>query len=885
MDNNSGNRPKNKINFDDYDINKDREDEIADEISRNLKRAYSGNSAKKSTSGNGQAGNGANKGSASRQGKNAAGRNADKNKVNGRRYSESYMKNHPEVAASIKDGTNKKKKASNADKTAKKAAKKDAKKKPSAMAKGSKKDKKKKKHKKFWFIFRIVILAILLIILIASIVFYLKYGKTIAKWKKDAKETVQASSKDTFKNGLTSVIYTSNGKQMAELKGDRQTYYLKFSDIPDNVKEAFIQTEDRDYYKHKGYDIEAIASATVQYVNSKIFKKKIARGGSTITQQLAKLVFLTNEQSLERKTKEIFISMELEKKYSKDDILEFYVNNIYFANGYYGIEAAAEGYFSKTTAELDLAETAFLCSIPNSPSRYNPLQHFDNTIERKNRILKEMYEQKVISKDDYEKAKSEAIVMKPKVTKNAENTLTSFVVTCATKAIMMKKGFKFKYKFKNSEEKTEYKKDYEEVYNACNKEIYSKGYHIYTSINKKKQKKLQKSVNEQLKLFKDKTDEKLYKVQGAATCIDNTNGRIVAIVGGRKQKHVSSFLNRAYQSPRQPGSSFKPIAVYAPILERGYTPNSTVNDTYFEGGPRNSNGVYAGSIPLRTAVEQSKNVVAWRLFEELTPKVGLNYIYKMGFNYLSSRDNVPAASLGGLTTGATTVEMASAYACLQNDGVFRTPTCIVKITDSEGSIVVDKKDTVAKKRVYKKDAARMMTDILTGVLIRGTAAGKGLTNMPSAGKTGTTSDKKDGWFCGYTPYYTTAVWVGCDKPEALYGLTGASYPLNIWRQFMSDIHIGLETKEFDLELTDTEGYTPSDNQSQTIATATPSGSSSATPSTSASPKATKGTTDASPSASAEAPAATTTNPEPEVKESTAPKTNDDDDTQVSEEDA
>ena len=272
---------------------------------------------------------------------------------------------------------------------------------------------------------------------------------------------------------------------------------------------------------------------------------------------------------------------------------------------------------------------------------------------------------------------------------------------------------------------------------------------------------------------------------------------MVAIVGGRKQKDTIGYtLNRAYQSYRQPGSSFKPLVVYTPQLERSYTPNTIVDDTYFEGGPRNSGGVYLGKIPLRTAVEKSKNVVAWKLFEELTPEVGLSYVKKMNFAEIVDTDYYPAASLGGLTNGASTVEMASAYATLENDGVYRDPTCIRRILDSDDRVIVNNTKSQQKKQIYEESAARTMTDILTGVLIRGTAAGKGLSNMSCAGKTGTTSDQKDGWFCGFTPYYTTTVWIGYDSPRTMSDLYGNTYPLTVWRTFMEEIHAGLENKPF-----------------------------------------------------------------------------------------
>ena len=231
-------------------------------------------------------------------------------------------------------------------------------------------------------------------------------------------------------------------------------------------------------------------------------------------------------------------------------------------------------------------------------------------------------------------------------------------------------------------------------------------------------------MNDALKGFKEKTKDGTYKLQGAATCIDNETGFVVAIVGGRKQKSTTGYtLNRAFQSYRQPGSCFKPVAVYTPALERGYTPNSIVDDSRFKGGPSNSGNSYLGKITLRRAIEKSKNVVAWKIFKEITPKVGLSYPLKMHFANIVDNDYYLSASLGGLTNGVTTVEMASAYATIANDGVYREPTCIKKITDSEGNVILKNNGTKRKgTKVYEKNAARSMTDILTGVLTSGTAA-------------------------------------------------------------------------------------------------------------------------------------------------------------------
>ena len=801
-----------KFDFRDLDINRNNEDEMVDEIERNLRRTYgseydegyNGSSSSGSTkdlsntqrrvrSGYSSGRRTSSSGSSSSSAKRSTPATKKKKATKGRRYS----------------GVNR----ANTESTNTKGAK----------SRGSKRSKKAKnpKKKKILLFIKIFFFLILFVVMMALVVFYFKYGGTIMKWKKEAKAIVNASSADTFKTSLTSVIYDSKGKPLAELKGDKDTYYLEYKDIPEAVVDAFVDVEDQDFYKHKGYDLKAITSASIQLVRSKILHQGIERGGSTITQQLCKLTFLSSEQSLERKLREIFISTEMEKKYTKEEILEFYINNVYFANGYYGIEAAARGYFSKGASELTLGETAFLCAIPNGPSKYDPIENYENTKVRQKLILSEMLDQKDIDDSEFNNAMQESIELKLAKELKVQNYMTTYAIYCATRQLMKANGFKFKYSFSSDKAREKYEDSYAEMYDQCHSSLYTEGYKIYTTLDKKIQKKLQKSVDDQLASFTEKKD-KIYTFQGAATCINNETGKVVAVVGGRSQKNFEGYtLNRAYQSPRQPGSCFKPIAVYTPAFESGYTPESYVDDTYFEGGPKNADGSYAGKIPVRTAVEKSKNVIAWKLFEEITPEVGLSYILNMNFAHIVESDFYPAAALGGLTNGATTTEMASAYATLANSGTFTDPTCIDRVLNSSDEVVISKAATVDQKRVYSENAANMMSDVLKGVLIRGTAAGHSIPNMDSAGKTGTTSDYKDGWFCGYTPYYSTAVWVGYDQPISLAGLTGASYPLNIWYSFMTDVNAGLQSKTF-------PGYTNSSGQTVST-TASPSPSQSAAP--------------------------------------------------------
>lgn len=660
-----------------------------------------------------------------------------------------------------------------------------------AKIRKAKRERKKKRKKVRRIILSYLFIIIVLIGVIGGYIAYEKFGKDILAFRNEAIELVANSSIDTFRQDETSVVYDAKGKKIREVTGEKEVYYKTYDEIPAYFVEAMVSVEDRRFYEHNGVDYEGIMRAA--YI---LFKNNgaITQGASTITQQLARGIFLTNEVSYERKIKEIFIAWELEKKYTKQQILEFYLNSIFFSNGYYGIGAAAKGYFNKDLDELSVSEVAFLCAIPNSPTYYDPRQNYDHTIQRRNKILGDMHEQGYLNDIEYQMASKEEITLakEKKVSHDYIETYTNF---CATEALMAAAGFEFKYKFDTKEEQQKYNQNYRATYDEYYASLYTGGYQIYTSIEPKKQKLLQKTINETLSVDEEKDSETgIYALQGAATCIDNSTGRVVAIVGGRTQDELQGYsLNRAYQSARQPGSTIKPLVVYTPQLERGYTPSTRVDDTKFEKAnmPENSGRTYSGMISLAQAVAASKNVVAYRLYQELTPQVGAEYLLNMNFNYLTIEDRQNmAACLGGLTYGATTVEMASGYATIENDGEFRKPTCITSITDSQGNVIVE--DKIKSKEVYELNASRMMLSMLQGVFNGGTASGLGIPGMSCAGKTGTTDNNTDGWFCAFTPYYTMSVWVGYDTPQATHGLWGSTYPGSIWHDFMSEIHDGLK---------------------------------------------------------------------------------------------
>lgn len=633
---------------------------------------------------------------------------------------------------------------------------------------------------------------VLIVLVIAAVAYYYAggYAAKIKEMKTEAVNLVAGATRDTFRQDQTSIAYDCKGETLSVLKGEKDAYYVEYDDIPIYIKQAIVSTEDKRFFKHKGLDYKGILRAIVAMIRD----GEVTQGGSTITQQLARTVFLSNEKTWERKIEEMYIAVELEAKYSKEDILEFYINNVYFANGYYGIQAAAEGYFGVDVNHLSLSQMVYLCAIPNNPTMYNPLKKHDMTIKRRNRILKTMLDDGVISDASYKSAKKEVIEPKDTAEPIKNDYAQTYTYYCATRALMESQGFQFKTTFKDDTEKKKYQDEYDELYSECNKKLFTGGYRIYTSIDLTAQNALQDTLNQQLAGFTETNEENIYSLQGAAVCIDNTTGMVRAIVGGRSQDLDGYTLNRAYQSFRQPGSAIKPLIVYTPALEKGYTADTVVVDEPIEGGPVNGDGVYSGAMSLRQAVAVSKNTVAWKIFDELTPEYGISFLEAMDFSKLDKNDKRLPASIGGFTNGVSPLEMAKGYATIANNGGYRNPTCIEKITNAQGEEIYKADQTATV--IYKENACRQMTDILQSVITSGTGRGYSLGSMPCAGKTGTTNDNKDGWFVGYTPYYTTSVWVGYDIPKEVPGLGGGTYPGRIWHDFMVKIHEGLDPVNF-----------------------------------------------------------------------------------------
>lgn len=655
------------------------------------------------------------------------------------------------------------------------------------------------------FIICLVVALIILGVIGAAIV-WTEVKPTVVEYKDFADKVVDESSYSDFKLTESSYIYDTDGNTLAKLKASMDSEYLSYDDIPSEVVDAFIAVEDRTFWENPGIDLKGIIRVGTRYLKTKGVEE---HGASTITQQLARNIYLTHEVSIERKGKEMLIAMGLTKKYTKKEIMEFYCNDICFANAYYGIQAAAKGYFNKDAKDLTLSQIAYLCSIPNSPEYYDPYKNPDRALKRRDKILNDMKELGYITDDECEAAKAEAITIeKPTYTFN--DYMTTYATDCAVRYLMKHDGFEFKYKFKDNNEYTEYNTKYSQSYSDEKNKLYTGGYKIYTSLNPTVQQSLQDTLNNQL-AFDGEVNEAtgIYALQGAITAYDNNTGKVIAVVGGRSQDSDSQTysLNRAYQSFRQPGSTIKPLVVYTPALMNGFTPDTTVFNIDVTEAKKpgvNAQTLSGKAMTLRKALEHSKNGVAWQVFDKLGPENALKFLNDMEFSKICPDDYNDAAALGGLTYGTNTVEMAAAYATIENHGEYREATCLVSMLDRDGKEIYNAEEA---KPVYEAKAADTMVDMMKGVLTKGTAVKLGWykdTEMVAACKTGTTNNSKDGWLCGFTPYYTVAVWVGYDTPKELDNLYGATYPGQIWKESMLKLIEGKEIKN-DFEKDDYSG--------------------------------------------------------------------------------
>lgn len=673
----------------------------------------------------------------------------------------------------------------------------------------------------------------------------------------------QIAALDDYTPSTITRVYAAGGEVIGDFATERRVI-ITYNDIPSKLREAIISAEDADFYRHAGLSIPRIIVAAAKDV----FERRIAGGASTLTQQLARKLFLTPEKSLERKIKEAILAIQIEKRYTKAEILTLYCNKMYFGQGAYGVEAAARLYFNKSAKDVTLEEAALLAGILQSPSRQDPIANPRYALRRRNYVLQRMAEEKYITRAEADRLKQRPIVLRNALSEKP--SVAPYFVE-------------------------EIRKYLEEKYGA--KQLYENGLSVQTTLDYDLQVAADRALNDGLRrldkrrgwrrgkpnlldegrpiatfnaarwarpiavgdvvpavvvvvargprpadpaggrplpagsarlrigdyhadLLKDgfawtrrtsaadilkagdlidvrvtKLDEATRTiactleqepvVEGSFLAIDNHTGRIEAMVGGFD--FARSKFNRAVQAYRQVGSGFKPI-VYTAAIDRGFTPTTILLDTpvVYEAGPgqppytpHDYDGKFEGAITLRRAIEQSRNIPAVRTTEQITPTLVIDYARRFGFQAQME----PYLSLALGASDATLLEMASAFSAFPNQGVRMRPYMIAKISDRDGNLLEENRPEAHE--VIRADTAFIMTNLLRGVVQRGTAAAAASLNWPLAGKTGTTNDFGDAWFTGFDPNLTAAVWVGFDDKKPLgQSQTGAVAALPIWIQFM-----------------------------------------------------------------------------------------------------
>lgn len=568
----------------------------------------------------------------------------------------------------------------------------------------------------------IIVLVIFILTAILGITGYVYYVST---YKGYVDSIVNNMTYDDFNLDINKKYYYDDGSLMLLYSPYQLEKIESVADLTDEIKYTTIAAEDERFYDHNGVDLKSITRALVADLKA----RDNVQGASTITQQLVKLTYLSSEKSIDRKIKEALISIEVEKKFTKNEILVAYLNRVCFGNGIYGIADASEYYFSKSFKDLTYDEAASLIAIVNSPSNLEPIEHYENNQGRKNRILK------IIGGDDVELHDTAFTI---NINYGSSYQYSDYANSCISYIM---------YLMENDEELTDKSE-------------------IKTTINKSLQSDIEDMVNDLRE-----------PLQASATVIDNRTGKVIAIVGGKTTDTVFG-LNRAFQSPRQTGSSIKPLLDYGVVLDSyDIDPDFEVADVGGKGIPKNSDGYHRGRLPIRKAVTKSVNTVAFRLYsfmvdDGLEP---LSYLEKMNFSHLAEQDyRAKAVSIGGFTYGATTLEMASGYATLANKGVYRTPTALEDIEPEETT-------------VYSPLGAYYTTDALSDVAYHGTAR-KLNPKFPLSCKTGTTNNGKDAWLCGYTKDYSIAVWVGADNYNEKYSVKSSGEVLEIFKGILNDLN-------------------------------------------------------------------------------------------------
>ena len=675
---------------------------------------------------------------------------------------------------------------------------------------------------------------------------------------------------DIMPLGYATFLYDDAGNQIRKLAApDSNRLPVTLDQIPVDLQHAVVAIEDERFYEHNGIDVKGILRAGMKALTTGDFSE----GASTITQQLLKNNVFTNWTSestqLERFTRKIqeqYLAVQVEKKTDKDTILENYLNTINLGAGSYGVQAAARQYFDKDVWDLNLSECATLAGITQNPTKFNPIINPDSNRKRRKEVLQHMLDQNYITQDQYDEALADDVYSRIQAAQeknsSTENTVYTYFEDELTDQIindlMNIKGYTKKqatnllysgglkvYTTQDSKIQNILDEEYADPSNYPDTVQYELDYALTVTdpdgnqVNYSKEMLQLYFQNENPDfdlLFDSPEDGQTYvdkykasilangskvlaervnfapQPQSSMSVIDQHTGYVKALIGGRGEKTASLTLNRATDTTRQPGSTFKIVSTYAPALnEKGMTLATTFEDEPYEypdGSPvNNATRSYNGTTTIRTAIQNSINVVAVKCLEKVTPELGLKYLDNFGFTTLAhgteadkdANGNVwsdanLATALGGITRGVTNVELCASYAAIANGGNYIKPIYYTKILDHNGNVLIE--NTAAERSVIKESTAFLLTSAMEDVVKQGTGTACQLDNMPVAGKTGTTEAYNDLWFVGYTPYYTCAVWSGYDNNEKLPDYA-RNFHKALWKKVMTRIHEGLPSKEFE----------------------------------------------------------------------------------------
>ena len=638
----------------------------------------------------------------------------------------------------------------------------------SKNAKKNKKEQKKKETKKK------IKSVILIICMIAIIVAGILLGISAQRWKKLAREMIANEN---------SIVLDIKGNEIAKLGCERKNKKISLSNMPDNLKNAYVAIEDERFYSHNGIDIKRTGGAILTYVTH--FGKS-SFGGSTMTQQLVKNLTGDTSDSVTRKVKEWWKAWQLETDLSKDEILEAYLNIIYVGPNMYGVETGSQYYFSKSCTELSLEECAFLAGMNNAPNSYNPFGEKDNTekiIKRTKTVLAKMLELNYIDENSYNTAISN--VDKGLKFKKGKIEAESAVYSYHTDALI-----------------SEITGDISKKYNIS--EIFATNYinmaglTIYSTQDSNIQDRTETEFEKSKYSIESKKGNK--SSQAAMVIIDHKTGHVIGCVGGLGEKSEVRPLNRATQSVRQTGSSIKPLSVLIPAIDKKIITTASIYDDtekdFVQGYHPTDYNTPLGEITVRRAVESSQNIPFVEIMQELKPKTSIKYLKKMGISTLTEDDETLVLALGGLQKGISPLEMAAAYAMIANDGVYIEPTFYTNINNRSGETIL--KTSQTKRRVVSEDVAYIVKELLTQPVegSKGTATYCKISGVDVAAKTGTTDENYDRWLCGFTPYYTAASWYGFDENETIeYNKKNPAGLL--WANVMAKIHTGLKSATFE----------------------------------------------------------------------------------------